>query len=105
MEAADRSKGPTAHGTPRAALVALSARLASRELGYYALHASSGRPLCQCEQRACSRSGAMPFASPTTHAPAPVFSEYRCVGLRSQLVDQLGRALDVGEEEGDGTGK
>ena len=35
---------------------------------------------------------------------APVLGERRGVCLRSQLVQQLGRALDVGEQEGDRAG-
>src|SRR4029078_11420373 len=36
---------------------------------------------------------------------APVLSEGVRVGLRTECVQELGRALDIGEEEGDGAGR
>ena len=45
------------------------------------------------------------LAAHASRIDAPVLGERVCVGLGAELVQQLRRALDVGEEEGDRAGR
>ena len=53
----------------------------------------------------CVSTSTPPFPVHASRIDCPVIGERSCVLLRAELVQQRRRALDVGEEEGDGAGR